>query len=110
MKRSILLTAVLTLSLSVFLCGQTASGQSGPVKAKKVTISGKITEDGKAIVTEGKTWVVSNVEKLRDHMGETVTVKALMDPLTSRIEVLSMKMTSAQASTSARLGDSAFRR
>jgi hypothetical protein len=77
---------------------------------KKVTISGKISEDGKAIVAEGRAWIVSNVETLQNHLGEHVSVKGFLDPVSNRLEVLSMKIMRNEVSASARIGDSAFRR
>jgi hypothetical protein len=111
MRRLILLATLFGLSFATLASAQTVAQQSNAARAKKVTISGKISEDGKAILGgEGRAWLVSNVEKLRNHLGENVTVKALLDPITSRIEVLSMKLSHTQVSASARLGDSAFRR
>ena len=111
MRRLILLTTLLVLSFAAFASAQSVAQQSNAARTKKVTISGKISEDGKAILGgEGRAWLVSNVEKLRNHPGENVTVKGLLDPITSRIEVLSMKLSHTQVSASARLGDSAFRR
>jgi len=86
-----------------------AQTSTAPAKATKVSFSGKIREDGRAILVEGRAWVVSNVEKLREHAGETVSVKGLLDPITNQIEIVSMKLIHPPVST-ARLGDSAFRR
>ena len=109
MKRLLAVTALLLFTLSIFATAQTVS-QDGGVRAKKVSISGKISDDGRAIIAEGKLWLVSNVEKLRPHSGENVTIKGLMNPITNQIEVLSLKLTRTEASGTARLGDSAFRR
>ena len=109
MKRIAPLAALLVFALSISAAAQTTQS-SGSARSKKVTISGKISDDGKAIVAGGRAWVVSNVEKLREHVGENVTVKGLLDPITSRIEVLSMKLSRNEVSASARAGDSAFRR
>ena len=108
MKRISLLTALMVFALSLSLAAQTAS--SNNIRAKKVTISGKISDDGRAVVADGKAWIVNNVEKFQSHLGEHVTVKGFMDPVTNRLEVLSMKIMRNEVSASARLGDSAFRR
>lgn len=108
MKRISLLAALIMFALSLSLAAQTAS--SNKARAKKVTISGKISADGRAVVAEGKAWIVSNVERLQSHLGEHVTVKGFLDPVTNRLEVLSMKIMRNEVSASARLGDSAFRR
>ena len=109
MKRISLLTALMIFALCLSSVAQTAPSNSS-TRTKKVTISGKISEDGKAIVAEGKAWVVSNVERLQNHVGEHITVKGFLDPVTNRLEVVSMKIMRNQVSASARLGDSAFRR
>lgn len=108
MKRISLLIALMVFALSLSLAAQTAS--SNNARAKKVTISGKINDDGRAVVAEGRAWIVSNVEKLQNHVGEHVTVKGFLDPVTNRLEVLSMKIMRNEVSASARIGDSAFRR
>ena len=94
--------------LSILSTAQTA--QPGGVRQKKVSFSGKISEDGTAIVAAGTAWLVSNIESLQNHKGQNVTVKGLLDPVTHRIEVLSMKLRDSEANAFARLGDSAFRR
>ena len=109
MKRISLLTALMIFALCLSSVAQTAPSNSS-IRTKKVTISGKISEDGKAIVADGKAWIVSNVERLQNHLGEHVAVKGFLDPVTHRMEVLSMKILHNEVSASARLGDSAFRR
>ena len=111
MRRLLALTALFVFSVTAFASAQTVAHQDATTRVKKITISGRISDDGKAILgDEGRAWLVSNVDKLRSHLGESVTVKGLLDPITSRIEVLSMTLSHTQVSASARLGDSAFRR
>ena len=111
MRRRISITVLLLFVLSMFITAQTGrEGGGGGVRPKKVSFSGKISEDCTSIAAGGRTWLVSNVEKLKSHASENVTVKGLLDPVTNRIEVLSMKLRSAEVNTSARMGDSAFRR
>jgi hypothetical protein len=109
MKRTSLLTTLLLFTLSLSMAAQTGSSNNS-ARTKKVTISGKISDDGRAVVAEGRAWIVSNVEKLQSHLGEHVTVKGFLDPVTNRLEVLSMKIVRNEVSASARPGDSAFRR
>ena len=85
-----------------------AASPSVPAKVKKVTISGRITSDGAAIVA-GKVWSIENAEMLRAHVGEYVTVRGSLDSVTRKVEVWSFRPV-PQVSNSARLGDSAFRR
>ena len=106
MKRLLLIASLSIVLLSICAVGQTSTA---PAKATKVSFSGRVREEGRAILVEGRAWVVSNMEKLRDHTGENVSVKGLLDPLTNEIHVVSMKLTRPTVN-SARLGDSAFRR
>jgi hypothetical protein len=108
-KRISVFTALMVFALCFFSVAQTAPSNSS-TRMKKVTISGKISEDGKAIVAEGRAWIVSNVETLQNHLGEHVSVKGFLDPVSNRLEVLSMKIMRNEVSASARIGDSAFRR
>jgi len=107
-KRISLLISLMVFVVSLSLAAQTAS--SNNTRTKKVTFSGKISADGRAVVADGKAWIVSNVERLQNHLGEHVTVRGFLDPVTNRLEVLSMKIVRNEVSASARLGDSAFRR
>jgi hypothetical protein len=108
-KRISILTALMVFALCLSSLAQTTPSNSS-IRTKKVAISGKISQDGKAIVADGKAWIVSNVERLQNHLGEHVTVKGFLDPVTNRLELLSMKILRNEVSASARLGDSAFRR
>ena len=109
MKRISVFTALMVFALCLSSLAQTAPSNSS-TRTKKFTISGKISQDANAIVADGKAWIVSNVERLQDHLGEHVAVKGFLDPVTNRLEVLSMKILRNEVSASARLGDSAFRR
>lgn len=109
MKRISLLTTLIVFALCLSLTAQTASSDNS-ARTKKISISGKISDDGRAVIAEGKTWIISNAEKLQSHLGEHVTVKGFLDPVTNRVEILSIKIMRDEASASARLGDSAFRR
>ena len=108
MKRSMLMASLLICWVSLCAVAQSAAPPAAP-KAMKVSFSGRIREDGRAILVEGRAWVVSNVENLREHAGESVAVKGVLDPITNEIHVVSMKLIRPPVS-SARLGDSAFRR
>ena len=106
MKRLLLIASLAVWFVPAFAVPQSTATLA---KATKVSFSGKVREDGRAIMVEGRAWVVSNVEKLREHTGESVSVKGLLDPITNEIHVVSMKLIHPPVST-ARLGDSAFRR
>lgn len=66
--------------------------------------------DGAGIFeSERRTWSVANSEMLRAHVGQTVTVKGLLDLATGRVQVWSLKL-AAPVTAVSRIGDSAFRR
>lgn len=109
MKRLMLMAPLLVTCLSLGATAQAPAPPTVPAKATKVSFSGRIREDGRAILVEGRAWVVSNVERLREHAGENVSVKGLLDPITNEIHIVSMKLIHPPVNT-ARLGDSAFRR
>jgi hypothetical protein len=109
LKHLLLIAALTTLLAPVCATAQTSAAPPAPAKPTKVSFTGKIREDGRVILVEGRAWVVSNVEKLREHAGQSVSVKGLLDPITNEIHVVSMKLIRPPVST-ARLGDSAFRR
>ena len=106
MKRLLLIASLAVGLMPVCAAAQTSAA---PTKPTKVSFSGKVREDGRAIIVAERAWVVSNVEKLRAQAGESVSVKGLLDPITNEIHVVSMKLIHPPVST-ARLGDSAFRR
>jgi hypothetical protein len=109
MKRWIVLTASLGLALSTLSAAQ-AQTQTAHSKNKKVTISGKVMNDGAGISeSERRTWLVVNSEILRAHVGQIVTAKGLLDAATGRVQVWSLKLTTPVTAV-ARIGDSAFRR
>jgi hypothetical protein len=109
--KGLLLILALAIAFVPFCAvAQSSAAPAGLTKATKVSFTGKVREDGRAILVEGRAWLVTNVEKLREHAGENVSVKGFLDPATSEIHVVSMKLIRPPQGTSARLGDSAFRR
>ena len=108
MMRILMALVGLTLCLAA-----NAQSAAPPVSAKlkKVTISGRVTNDGAAIAAGARRlWSIANAEILRGHAGEYVTVRGVLNSVTGKVEVWSLRLASTQVSPSARLGDSAFRR
>ena len=103
----ILLALVLLASLSAFAqdpgtqggMGQQASAEKASTKA--VTLSGKVSDDGKSFVSgkDNKSWTVSNPEALKGHEGHEVTIKAHEDAAKNEIHVVSVKMKSDSKAT-----------
>jgi hypothetical protein len=66
---------------------------------------------GAELLCSGKrTWAIMNNELLRAHVGESVVIRGLLDRSTGKIQVSSWEPMAAEVNSSARLGDSAFRR
>jgi hypothetical protein len=91
-----------------------ASAQSAPnshTKPKSISLAGKVMNGGAELLCSGKrTWASMNTELLRAHVGESVMIRGLLDRATGKVQVSSWEPMPSEASASARLGDSAFRR
>jgi hypothetical protein len=75
---------------------------------KALTVSGKLSDDGKRFITDIDTeWAINNPDSLKGHEGRLVTIKCYVDSDKDRIQVLSVR---ADVQYSATYRDSAFRR
>ena len=102
MKKLILISVALALVTSLLALAQEAATpgemKQGPTQAEKasakaVSLSGKISADGKTFVDKNnKSWTVSNPETLKGHEGHEVTLKAHVDAATNAIQVVSVTM------------------
>jgi len=78
---------------------------------KAVTISGQISLDGKALVSEeNDIWTVSNPNVLAGHEGQQVSVKCQVNPDKNEIHVFSVKVALMELKPASNKTDSAFRR
>jgi hypothetical protein len=106
---------VLSLLLIPLLLLGTASGQSNgqskSAKPKASTISGKVSQDGKSLISKnGEPWLVVNPGTLAGLEGQEVKVKCRLAAGRHDIHVLSVKTVAAQTKYAVNLGDAAFRR
>ncbi len=110
MKKLILSSLAILLLLPIPAAGQNSkSGKSG--KPKSMTISGRVSEDGKTLIAKnGETWSVTNPGPLAGHESQQVKVKCQKISADHHIQVLSVKTVAAQVKYTANPGDSAFRR
>jgi hypothetical protein len=75
---------------------------------KALTVSGKVSDDGKRFTTDIDTeWTINNPDALKGREGRLVTIKCYVDSDRSKIQVLSVR---ADVQYSAMYRDSAFRR
>jgi hypothetical protein len=79
--------------------------------AKSLTVFGKVSGDGRSLVTDIDTeWTISNPEILKGHEATLVTVKCYVNPERNQLRVLSVKTAQPEFKFVSRSGDSAFRR
>jgi hypothetical protein len=62
--------------------------------APKISIAGKISDDGQTFVSDndGKTWTISNPDAVKGHEGHHVTLKAQTDASKGEVRIMSLKM------------------
>jgi hypothetical protein len=67
---------------------------SAKLSKNALTISGKVSEDGKTFVSDkdSKSWTVSNPDLLKGHEGHQVTVTANVDADKNEVTILTVKM------------------
>jgi hypothetical protein len=81
--------------------------QAWIASTKALTVSGKVSDDGKRFISDIDTeWALNNPNSLKGHEGRLVTIKCYVDPDKNRIQVLSIKTPQYAAMHN----DSAFRR
>ena len=110
MKKFVLSVLAIALLLPLPAVGQSnGSGKSSP--AKSITISGRVSEDGKSVIANnGEPWSVTNPGALAGHESQQVRVKCQKTSADHLIQVLSVKTVATQIKFAANPGDSAFRR
>ncbi|HST12929.1 MAG TPA: hypothetical protein VLL05_21300 [Terriglobales bacterium] len=109
MKRWSTLILLFGLGVPLLSTAQTVD-HNAAAKARKVTISGTVVNDGAGVITsKTRIWLISNAEVLRAYVGARITAKGLQNLSTGQIQVLAARRVT-QVTAAARLGDSAFRR
>ena len=119
MKSSIFAAILLALMTPGFALAQDqpqstsltpAASVARPV-AKSLTVLGKVSGDGRSLVTDIDTeWTISNPEILKGHEATLVRVKCYVDSERNQLRVLSVKTAQPEFKYVSRSGDSAFRR
>jgi hypothetical protein len=85
------------------------AGTTTTTSKKAVTVSGRVSDDGKMLVSEdADRWTVSNPGALAGQFGHLVTVKCQLSPDQNSIHVLSVK--APETKYLATHNDAAFRR
>jgi hypothetical protein len=98
MKRSVLARLGMTIFLTVFFTisgtvfAQEKVSEHAAFSAKPLTVSGKVSADGKTFLTDiDSEWLVSNADVLKGHEGRAVRVKCYVDTEKSSMKILSVK-------------------
>ena len=108
MKKLVLSFLAIPLLLPILAAGQ--NNNSGKRAAKSVTISGRVSEDGKSLTAKnGESWSVTNPDALAGHAKQQVKAKCESSADHS-IRVLSVKILATPATYHFNPNDSAFRR
>ena len=109
MKKLMLVTfAVAVIMMSLMAIAQDTTKQdsakqdsvaSAKMSSNALTISGKVSDDGKTFVNDkdSKSWTVSNPNALKGHEGHQVTVTANVDADKNEVTILTVKMIKADS-------------
>jgi hypothetical protein len=105
-KKLMLVTFGVALMMSLMAIAQETTKQdtvkqdsmtTAPVSTNAMSISGKVSDDGKTFVSDkdSKSWTVSNPDALKSHEGHHVSLSANVNADKNEVQVLSVKMIKA---------------
>ena len=108
MKKLMFVTFAVAVMMSLMAIAQDTTTQdsakqdsvaSAKVSNNALTISGKVSDDGKTFVNDkdSKSWTVSNPDALKGHEGHQVTVTANVDADKNQVTILTVKMIKADS-------------
>ena len=98
MKKLMIISFALALLMSAVAVAQYGEQQPDNSKSgtsmKAVSITGKISDDGKMFVNDkdSKSWTISNPDAVKGHEGHHVTLQAHVDADKNEVHVVSLKM------------------
>jgi hypothetical protein len=98
MKKLMIISFALALLMSAVAVAQYGAQQPDNSKSgmsmKAVSITGKISDDGKMFVSDkdSKSWTISNPDAVKGHEGHHVTLQAHADADKNEVHVVSLKM------------------
>jgi hypothetical protein len=93
MKRASTVFFALVLLVSLTALAQDSMQQGGS-SPKPMSITGKISDDGKTFTNDkdGKSWTIVNPDAVKGHEGHHVVLKAHVYPDKNEVHVISLKM------------------
>lgn len=115
-KRVFVLVAIFSLMPVTALAQHSSkAAETSPTSLKSsmkaVTLSGQISQDGKALISrENDIWTIHNPDALAGHEGKAVQVKCQLLAGKNEIHVFSVKVAPQEMKSAANKSDSAFRR
>ena len=98
MKKLMIVSFALALLISAVAVAQYESQQPDNSKSgtsmKAVSITGKISDDGKMFVSDkdSKSWTINNPDAVKGHEGHHVTLQTHVDANKNEVHVVSLKM------------------
>ena len=98
MKKLIIISFALVLLTSAIAVAQYGAqppdNSKSSMSMKAVSVTGKISEDGKMFVSDkdGKSWTISNPDAVKGHEGHHVTLQAHVYADKNEVHVVSLKM------------------
>ena len=98
MKKLMIISFALALLMSAVAVAQYGAQQPDTSKSnasmKAVSVTGKISEDGKMFVSDkdGKSWTISNPDAVKGHEGHHVILLAQVEAEKNAVHVVSLKM------------------
>jgi hypothetical protein len=99
MKKLIIISFVAILLMSAVAVAQYGTQQpdhnsKSSMSTKAVSITGKISDDGKMFVSDkdSKSWTISNPDAVKGHEGHHVILQAQVDAGKNEVHVVSLKM------------------
>jgi hypothetical protein len=98
MKKLMIISFAMALLMSAVAVAQNEAQQPDNSKSgtsmKAVSITGKISDDGKVFVSDkdSKSWAISNPNAVKGHEGHHVTLQAHLDADKNEVHVVSLKM------------------
>ena len=98
MKKLITISFVLVLLMSATAVAEYGTQQpdnsKSSMSAKAVSMTGKISDDGKMFVSDkdSKSWTISNPDAVKGHEGHHVILQVHVDADKNEVHVVSLKM------------------
>ena len=112
--KTIFVTLFAAILLASTVAAQTAATDAEQTRSssgKPIVVSGKVSADGKMLVTDiDSEWAVSNAALLKGFEGRLVKVKCFIDTEKNRLQVLTVKAEDSASKYAAVHMDSAFHR